>query len=249
MVFDDCGDYMFKAVALDIDGTITDEKGRIPPESWASIKLLEDAGFKVILSSGNAMPVLLGLRYYSGASGAIVAENGGVVVYENKVHVIEHARSVADEARKIIVKELQDVVVESLQNPYRYTDYAFKIVDKNLDRRTVVRLIYDTLLAHGLKDIEVLDSGVAIHVHKKGVTKGYGLKLAAELMEINVKDIIAVGDSETDIPMFREVGASIAVGNAVEDLKNISTIVVEEPYYRGFLKAVKIILSDILKGD
>ncbi|RLG69775.1 MAG: phosphoglycolate phosphatase, partial [Candidatus Iainarchaeum archaeon] len=54
---------MVKAVALDIDGTITRPDGTIPPESWGAIRELEENGIKVILVSGNAICVLLGLRH------------------------------------------------------------------------------------------------------------------------------------------------------------------------------------------
>ena len=39
-------------------------------------------------------------------------------------------------------------------------------------------------------------------------------------------DVIAIGDSETDVPLFKVAKTSIALGNASDDVKSEATIVV-----------------------
>ncbi|RLF02916.1 MAG: phosphoglycolate phosphatase [Thermoprotei archaeon] len=234
---------MIKAVALDIDGTITNENGVIPPEAWKAIKELEENSVRVILCSGNAACVLLGLRRYSGATGGIVAENGGVVVCNGEERVLSEDTEILREARSVLLKELRGIIVESLQNRYRRVDYAFKLVNESLSRQEVVKRMRKVLLRHGFENLEVLDSGVAFHVHVKGVSKAEGLRVVASCMGIGLNEVAAIGDSETDIPMFSIAGLNIAVGNAVNELKRVAHIVLEEEYYKGFLKAVQIILS------
>lgn len=54
-----------------------------------------------------------------------------------------------------------------------------------------------------------------------GVNKGDGLINLAQILNIDIKDTIAVGDNYNDISMLKVAGLSVAANNAVEDVKNI----------------------------
>lgn len=85
-------------------------------------------------------------------------------------------------------------------------------------------------------------SGFAYHVLERSIDKGVGLKVAVDLMNVRVEDVVAVGDSENDIPMFRVVGFSIAVGDASEDVKRNASLTVNGSNGEGFAEAAKLIL-------
>ena len=68
-----------KAVAVDIDGTITDKNKKIHLGAIAALRRLEGAGIPVILSTGNVRAITYGLWRFIGATGPMVCENGGVV--------------------------------------------------------------------------------------------------------------------------------------------------------------------------
>lgn len=52
-----------------------------------------------------------------------------------------------------------------------------------------------------------------------GVDKGSALLRLCELMHIDPQRVIAIGDSENDIPMMRAAGFAVAMGNAAEAVK------------------------------
>lgn len=54
--------------------------------------------------------------------------------------------------------------------------------------------------------------------------KGNGLKVMARHFNIPLKDTVAIGDENNDIPMFKVAGLSIAMGNAKEEAKNIAIL-------------------------
>ncbi|MEM3486463.1 MAG: HAD hydrolase family protein, partial [Candidatus Methanomethyliaceae archaeon] len=60
---------MIRAVATDVDGTITNYKDELYLEAVTAIRNLEKAGIPVILCSGNALCVLKGLARYIGCTG------------------------------------------------------------------------------------------------------------------------------------------------------------------------------------
>jgi hydroxymethylpyrimidine pyrophosphatase-like HAD family hydrolase len=55
-----------------------------------------------------------------------------------------------------------------------------------------------------------------------GVDKGSGLRKLCEIMDIDPQRVLAIGDSENDIPMLRAAGFGVAMGNATESLKAIA---------------------------
>ena len=66
-----------------------------------------------------------------------------------------------------------------------------------------------------------------------GIDKGNGLRSLAEILGIDVKDTIAVGDNYNDISMLKTAGLSIAVSNAVDDAKKAAHYVTEADNNKG----------------
>ena len=56
----------------------------------------------------------------------------------------------------------------------------------------------------------------------KGVSKGAALVKMAELLDIDIKNTVAVGDYNNDISMVKAAGIGYAVSNAVEELKAVA---------------------------
>ena len=69
--------WMPKAIAVDIDGTITDYNKKLHLGAIQSLRRLEEAGIPIILATGNVRAITYGLWRFIGASGPMVCENGG----------------------------------------------------------------------------------------------------------------------------------------------------------------------------
>ena len=223
-----------KVLATDVDGTLTNMKHKISVKAIEAIRKLEKEGIPVILASGNALCVLKTLKNYIGCSGALIAEGGGVVEYKDTVKILGKG----EEARKALTKlkeKFGDKVEESWTNPYRWVDVALKrTVDKNL----ILKVIQN------FPHLKLLDSGFAYHILDKNVDKGKGLKVAVRLMGFKIKETAVVGDSETDIEMFKVAGLKIALANAPKQLKILANHTTKKSNGEGFTEAVKLILSE-----
>jgi hydroxymethylpyrimidine pyrophosphatase-like HAD family hydrolase len=66
-------------VVTDIDGTLTDGHRHLDFEAASLLRTLERDGTRVILATGNVLPVALAVHRSIGLSGPIVAENGGLL--------------------------------------------------------------------------------------------------------------------------------------------------------------------------
>ena len=106
--------------------------------------------------------------------------------------------------------------------------------EKNLDflkGQEIVKCLYTNTdrkylqkIAEDLKDItgEIDVSYSAnryLEFNKLGVNKGAGLKRLAEILNVDIKDTIAIGDNFNDLSMIRDAGLGVGVANVVEDMR------------------------------
>ena len=65
------------------------------------------------------------------------------------------------------------------------------------------------------------------------------------MLDVDVNDTIAIGDSDTDVPLFKVVKNNIAVSNSTENLKKLAKIITTKQSGEGVLEGLDIILSRI----
>ncbi|MED1470228.1 Cof-type HAD-IIB family hydrolase [Bacillus salipaludis] len=61
-----------------------------------------------------------------------------------------------------------------------------------------------------------------IEIIKSGINKAVGLKKAADFFNIPAERVVAFGDEDNDLEMIEYAGHGIAMGNAIDQLKNIA---------------------------
>lgn len=223
---------MFKAIATDIDGTITDSKLRIDPDAIVKIREFEDEGVPVILISGHGLCSVETLSEYIGTSGALVAENGCLAVQKRwGAPVMVGSRDVTEAAYRFLKQELGDRVILKPLNKYRLVDLSL--------RRTFDADEANELLRRKRIPASVVDSGFALHIIDVKANKGVGLVKAAELMGIKPSEIIGIGDGGNDYQFIKLAGYGIALGQAPEEVKRIADYVTDKTYAQGFLEAAE----------
>jgi phosphoglycolate phosphatase (TIGR01487 family) len=192
----------YRAVVCDVDGTITDVNKHIQPQGIEALRLAQENGFVVMLASGNVLPVAFGLSAFIGLDGPVIAENGGIVSFKEKIYQL-HSSDLPEKAYQHLVKEIGPVGRLFTDN-WRQTEVGLK-------RSNDLELVRKTLQGWNV-DIEA--TGFAIHIMEKGHSKVSGIRKASELLDIPLEEFIAVGDADNDVKMLQECGYGIAVGNA-----------------------------------
>lgn len=93
---------------------------------------------------------------------------------------------------------------------------------------------------HTIKGIEVTSSGLNnIEILPAGVSKGTGVTEMAAAYGIPLEHVMAVGDYENDVPMFRVTGCSVAMGNAPEFVKQEARFVTATNDENGLAQAIR----------
>ncbi len=221
---------MIKAVAVDIDGTLTDEKRRLDLGAVAKARELEARGLPVMLATGNILCVTEVASFFIGTTGPLITENGGIVTYQKTGETsysgdIEKVREAFNELEKNL--EVKKVMGSEL----RKTEIA---IYRDVPVEEVKRVLTGF-------DVSVIDTKFAIHIKDSRVNKGEGLKEAARMLDIDVSEIAAIGDSEGDREMLESAGYSISVSE--EKLKDVSDYITKARFGEGGEEAMEHLLS------
>lgn len=222
-----------EAIAVDVDGTITDGRRRVCHSALDALRKAEAAGIPVIIATGNISHFSYAVATLVGTTGGLVCENGGVIYHDgyndNRVIVLGDI-SKAQKAYDFLFDKFGE-------------DIPFRIVEDS-DARVSEITFYKNMSSEPLKDmlkdfdVEVYDSGFALHLTDPEVDKGTGLAELANLVGYNVENIMCVGDSENDIDFLLAGGFKVAVANACDELKEIADYVCENKYGDGVAEAI-----------
>lgn len=223
-----------KTFAVDIDGTLTENGGgRIHLGALNSLRHLKKLGHNVILVSGRSSVEGYLLSVYGGLNTIAVGENGGCITRGANDHVLLGNKIKCLEALDVIRSKL-DNVVEKPVFP-RMTEVVLqRTFDMNDARKIVQQQNLDVVLS---------DSQYAIHINSSGINKATGFRQVMVQLDIRSEDIIAIGDSETDVPLFELAKYSIAVGNASDNVKSKATMATSAHAGDGVVEALDAIAS------
>jgi len=250
-----------KAIACDIDGTITDTVWEISPEAVESIRRAENMGIPVILATARTPAFIKDSfeKFNLKTSGPLIAENGGIVVNQRTgEEVVIGNPEKAKEASAVIVEEAKGLVKKIPENPQdkfaRRTDVvligrmeAIKILQKIISNRNLgVDLTYAPVLSDLDKGMERSRIRYAISVKDPKANKGNGLMIATKMLGIESTEVAAIGDAENDVSMFNVASFSIAVANADQKLKKVANMVTKGSYGKGAKEAIDFILDNLI---
>ncbi|NND87328.1 MAG: phosphoglycolate phosphatase [Nitrosopumilus sp.] len=218
-----------KTFAVDIDGTITENGGgRINLDALEALRRLANMGHNVIFVTGRSSVEGFLLSVFAGTTKIAVGENGGCITLDSNDHILLGDIKECQNALKIIQNNISDVK-EKLVFP-RMTEVVLqRTFDLDLARK---------VLAENNVAAELSDSQYAYHINSPGIDKGRGFSEIMTKLSILRDDVIAIGDSATDVPLFKVAKTSVALGNASEQVKSEATMVTGAKAGDGVLEAL-----------
>ena len=226
-----------KVLAVDIDGTITlNGFGKIHLMALEKLRNLKNDGHHVIFVTGRSSVEAYLLSIFGGLTLLGVGENGGCITHgEIMTHELIGKKKECQDAFSYLKTILDGNIREKPVFP-RLTEV---VLDRTFDLKNAQQLLDEKGFNVGL-----FDSGYAYHINSHGVDKGSGLMKALEMLNADLEDTIALGDSETDVPLFRIVKNNIAVNNSIPELKEIAKIITTKNSGEGVLEGLDMISSE-----
>ena len=90
------------------------------------------------------------------------------------------------------------------------------------------------------KDIVYFGAGSrSVEINNKGVSKGKAVKALADYYGFKREEIVCIGDNENDISMIEYAGLGVAMGNAIEEVKELADYITSTNKENGVAKAIK----------
>ena len=170
-----------------------------------------------------------------------IAENGGIIINSSLPYEKFGDRTEPDKLIQYLT--IQNIPYElDVNQQSRKTECI--IMKEKIERSKLIRAAKKSKA-----DVEIHASKNTYHISKKGVNKGSAIEYMISNEELDLgcdrHEIIAVGDSDLDIPMFEHVDYSYAVKDAADTvkkkakytLKNKAPKAIEEVYCKLFTYA------------
>lgn len=226
---------LIRLIAVDIDGTLTFPDRKLDPSALEALRRAESSGIKVTLATGNVLSFAEAAVVLFGASGPLIAEDGGIIFdpATGRKEVLGN-RVEADRGLAALEK--------SLGHLEQTRTSVERLAGLTLKRGPSLEKVREVLKKGGFHLVAV-DSGFAIHIKSPEIDKANALRKISQSMDIPLDQIAAIGDGPNDVEMLKTAGLSFAVANAVEEVKRNSTFVTKAPHGKGVSEAIDEILS------
>ena len=245
-----------KIVFFDIDGTLTNSNKVMSENTINTLNKLIEKNIFIVLCSGRANSYIKQYLKQINKSKYSISNNGALI-YDNELNkiIISHTlyskdleylwnysnetkssfiintvnnkysnKFVKNKVDKIIIDKLSDVKEDKLQLVISNDDInIMNELEMYINNKTNLKVInksFDYLN-------EIKDGYYFFDVVNKNVNKGNAINDLLKVLNINKKNSLCFGDSVNDIDMFKSVGIKVAMGNAIEDLKNIADYVTD----------------------
>ena len=213
------------------------------------------------------------IRYFVVSNGSIGLDAERNVRFYEKLLPLDIARAVEREARKypvmteVYTEGMSYVNRDCWEHSELYTAeflHHFSLADGRVPVESVGALLDERTediekLYISFRDIEDLpklrafcetfpvDLVVSIHdgleVNQRGVEKGSGLLALCDYIGISPEETAAVGDGMADVAMFRRVGLSIAMENALDSVRENANLIAPDNDLDGAVWAIEQILN------
>ena len=247
-----------KLIALDMDGTLLNRQKLVPEKNALAIKRAMDKGIYVTIATGRMPASASYFAKQLNMNCPVVSCNGGVVKDLNTGKSIYEAHFSKDTITELIsicyqknwyirwyigdtiyvryvdmdmfpayktTKGLN--IVEVGEDFEKYTENVTQLVVCNLNGK--IQEIQDKL-ADIFKDRIGLqqNTGYTMDITPPGIDKAVGLSKLAQYLQIDKSEIMACGDGDNDLAMIEYAGLGVAMGNAIDDVKNIAQFITKD---------------------
>lgn len=221
------------------------------------IRQLELKGHVISCNGGLIRNISTGEILYSKAMGKnrvgeitkyCIDEGISFLIYTNDM-----VYSTKDNPIAIRYEKLNKSLSEDLRIPIQYVNNLLSDV---IDNKEVLKIL---LVCNGheavesyekhfskFEDLTVVSSASGLlDIMASNINKGNALKLLSEKLGVELSEVIAFGDNYNDLEMLKYAGMSIAIKNAVEDVKLVARHVTKSNDESGIAYAIdNFILGD-----
>lgn len=238
-------------VFLDLDGVVDRSLFPFPsttPAAMRAISLLHSHDFTLVTNTARSLPQVKEYCEAYGFAGGI-AEYGSVLweAVDSREKILVSRESLAE--LEAVREELRRIPGVFVDDTYRYMVRTYMYGEKGTE--PVPKTLIEGLLSRNhFGRMTFHQTNIDTAIVAKGITKGTGLRAFVDWVGNPAVFTAAVGDSETDLSMFREVEQSYAPSHiwCKREAMRLGCRIAREPYQSGLLSIART-LSHPEGGD
>ena len=239
---------VIRAAALDLDGTIIGPDERITPVVKDAIARLS-ARIPVFIATGREPHDVFNYARQLGLTGPQLSDGGAAIldpVERRHIWSANLGPELASEVLELISELDARFVATHVQGTFRRVS---DIPDWDIVRISALDLSREAAEAltgrfeeHPRMTVILASlpyNGLwAVDFTLKGVDKGSGVARMGKMLDLVPADVVCVGDSYNDLPMFAACGLAIAMGGSPEDIKSAAALTVPTVEEDGLAYAI-----------
>lgn len=219
---------------MDIDGTITlNGNGMVNLNALSKLRYLVRLGYQVVFVTGRSSIEALALAIFGGTTQITIGENGGVISTAPNSHKILADIDKCRKGYEILRCEINHVNEKSV-----FPRMSEVVVDRTFSLDEGNRVFKEKG-----QDLILVDSNYAYHINETKINKGFGLDSLMKALHIGYDEVVSIGDSTTDIPMFNRTKYSITFESSTKEVRNTATRVVKGENGDGLINAIDWIME------
>lgn len=253
-----------KAIVSDIDGTLLDSprQTHLSERMLTAIITLKNLGVEFYLATSRSFPNVKHLLEVLPSQNPAILYGGAEIIQPDGTILVQYSIA-SDKVVKIIeiTSKLDfSIITDGANGRKHYQPGATPNDIENPDnlKRIVVFQVSPELVGSvverfsGVADISchVVPSGEVagmfnIHLTDNRADKGQATKELAQVVGISPSEMLAVGDGHNDLSLFEAVGYKVAMGNAVDELKQKADRVIGDVADDGLAEFLEELVSEI----
>lgn len=261
----------FRAFAIDLDGTLLVGE-HVPEENIAALQKAHAEGFQVIIATARWVQMAQRIEDEIGIKGPVIACSGAQVfdpisgqdIFDHRLpeDFVRDLYEICDADRCVATVTVSDQVLLKLDGEPDHSQVPGEMqwVPKltgaadSLPRvaaiqgGTVNKRIRDELQETYRDQVHFFNSigptgKIILTLTSAKASKGDALQAACDHLGITTDQVVAFGDSENDVEMFKAAGASVAMGQADDATRAAATHLTGRNDEAGVAQAVYRILE------
>lgn len=245
---------MYKLIAIDLDGTLLTDDLKVSPGTVKAIQQSVEMGTMVTIATGRMFSSAKQFAQQLGINVPLITYQGAIIMDVDEKEVVYERLISTDISRKLVEISSEknihlqvyqdDILYGAVENeklvayaagvkvPYTVEPDLLKLAEKGFTKALIIeepelidKLQVELKALFGDRAHIAKSKPHFLEVTHPEANKGLALLHLAQTLGIQQSEIIGIGDNHNDRELIETAGLGVAMGNAVQEMKDIADYV------------------------
>lgn len=242
-----------KFIFFDIDGTLTNDNpgGIVLPSTRKALQKLRENGHFVALATGRGHHFAQPFMEEHGFENMVSDGGNGITINKKLIDIEPLERQLALQLiAELMEKKIHfNVALDNTPTVYSLKGLEFSnqlgkevLIIEDFNKVEKIYKIFIEATPVQEKELKIIHKIGYMRYHGSNLIvepleKFRGIKRVVEHMKGSLEDVVVFGDGKNDVSMMQQAAMSVAMGNAIDEVKKIATYITKSNTEGGILHA------------